>query len=336
MLDAESLEAKIEHGGLEDAQRTIDREQTREGSRGEAKRLLVEGLLLYRRGDYRDAMSRLSRGLEIACEKNDKKLECRLSNQLIWIYLRVGRKKGIKELFEKMERGIGQGGRRNQAFFFINHAFAISLDIGFIESQKFSEGLVRNAHERLREAERIAGKRDMVILLRAKLVSGILYQEEGAWELGEKELEQAEETAGIEGLPFLRAELLEELGNLHFRYGEETRAVNPEEAVERFRMAKKAFESAMRIWRGINPDEEGVLNSALGDVHYYLRDYQKAGEHHSIALDKFKELDYPHGIGLQLDALGRVALRTGRVKEGLRLLKKALGIFNKLNVDHEI
>jgi len=335
MMDIREMERMIEHGEIEEVQRRLRMDKPIDGSRDEASHLLIGGLIHYRTGNYRDAIANLSLAMEIAKVSGDRKLQSTIANHHIWIGLKAGQHKTIRNLFRTVERVAGKRLRRIQAFHFINHAYAISLDIGFIESARFSEKLIHNAFEGLKQAERLIGKNEPALSVRSALVRGLLYQQQDQWDDAVKEMEESLWETERERLPFLKADLLEELGNLHFRFAEELRGNDPGTAKEKYKDAGKAFEEALEIWRGINRDQEGVLSSALGDVWYRMEDYQRSWEYHSLSREIFGELDYPHGVGLQLDALGKVALKMGLVKDGIANLKKALKVFKKLDVRHE-
>ncbi len=341
MIDIEELESWIEHGetdrvmGILQGSHGVDDQNGSGWESSDPRILYLESLLEYRAGYYRNALDLLSEASELAASGKDRKLEYRIINTYIWLSLKIGRSRGVRELFRKIDRKLDRADKRSRADFFVNHAYGISRDIGFIESEKFSDDLVKNAHEVLDEADRIAGRKFPTVHLKMCLTRGLLLQQEESWEKAEKVLKEGKESAQRERYVFLQAELLEEQGNLRLRLADELRRGEPDRAMELYGEAGNSFKEALDIWQGSNMDEEGVLNSAIGDVSYRLGEYQEAKDHHSKALQIFEDLDYPHGIALQQDALGRVLLRQGEIKDGIRYLKKAYKGFRKLKVKHE-
>ena len=335
MIDNEDLELRIEQGETDEVERILGEGTGGRSGTDEAKAQLLQGLLFFRSGDYKGAISALKQGREIAERSGLKRLGHHIMNYLIWVGLKAGVKKMIHEVFNELEHVQEKLGNREMGFFLLNHAFAVSMDIGFIESEKFSDRLVRNALESLKSAERTAGRKDPVLRLRSRMVKALLLQQMEQWDQAHSILEGAVDSARSEGLPFLKGDLLEELGNLHYRHAEELRGVDPSHAEKRYRLAGDVYGKALEVWKGRNRDQEGVLSSALGDVHYRREDYTASWDYHRASLEIFEELEYPHGEGLQLMALGKVALRRDQVRDGISYLKKALRIFRKLDVRHE-
>jgi proteasome lid subunit RPN8/RPN11 len=342
------------------------------GRSEEAKRLLLLGIIEFREGSYRESMDHLTEALEIAEKAGPKKLTHRILNYLVWIGLKAGLQRSNHAYMRKLEEQQDELSGIDRAFFFTNHAYAVSLDMGFIESERFSDRLVGNALRALKKAEKLSPRKDPVVPYRAMLVKGMIYQQKENWNKARDELEDAYKDIRKEHYPFLEADLCEELGNLHYREGLNERCVDREGETCRellatggiwFSKALDIWEGKGRDWEGRNRDQKGILLASIGEIRYLLGEFDRAEVAHKAALEIFEELDYRHGIAGELDALGRVNLRLGElkirkeeetnesgsgrggfwkstpgqgeVKQGIKLLKKALKIFRKLDVRHE-
>jgi len=329
MPDTKGLTEALNKGRIEEVQDCLD---SLSGFYGE----ILKGELHYIRGKYLEAVRSFESALRMAVAEGNRRRQLNAVYRLIFVCLKAGLRRKVGEylgkgdaLFQRVRNSEERSG------FLISHAFAISQDIGFIESEKFSEELVKGALQELKEAEK-GVKKGSPLHLRAGHVRGILLEQMGEWGKAEAVLKNAEELAGKKGYIFLKGGILEERGNLHLRRGEGGEKGQFEEAM-------KAYSDALQIFEGINRDEEGVLHSGMGDAAYALQDYEAAVEHHTLALEIFEELGYIHGRGLELASIGRVHLRigeregqTGEIRKGIRILKKALRIFKKLDQRHEI
>ncbi len=371
MIDIEKLEQLIEQGKSDEAKRILEGGGAEEGARrisearqeeiasshdlsrwsDEPRIQFVRGLLAFRRGRYRESIEYLNDGLDLVETIGPKKLEYHIKNYLIWIGLKAGGQKLIRKLFNELGRHQNHLGPLERAFFFVNHANAVSSDIGFIESEKFSDRLLKDASDALKSAEKITARKDVILFLRTQVVKGILLQQLEHWDEAVSLLGKAITLARSEGYVLLEADLLEELGNLYYRRAEELRMEetggvgSDSGSTEGYEDAMDSFQQALEIWAGVNRDQEGVLHSALGDAMYRLGNFGSSWDHHKVSREIFQELDYPHGEGLQMAALGRVTLRKaeqkdgserGMLKDGIAYLKKAYRIFKKLDVRHEM
>lgn len=337
MIDYEQYEELIEKGATEEVSKYLADWQPVWDRTDEAKYLLLKGIMQFRLGGYQASMEALKEALEIAEVSGPKKLAHHIINYLVWIGLKAGLQRSNHTYMRKLDTEQGKLSGRERSFFFTNHAYAVSLDIGFIESEKFSDRVIGNALDALKNVERRSARKDRVTQFRAQIVKGIIHQQKENWDKARSILERAYKDARDENYPFIEADIDEELGNLHYREGLAAKVIETEEKKVRelFATAGIWFSKALSIWKDRNRDQEGILLASIGEIQYRLGDLEKARESHAVALEIFEELEYPHGIGQQLDALGRVQLRDGEVKDGIRYLKKALKIFRKLDVRHE-
>ena len=329
ILKANQLRKELYRGEVE---KVSDDIESIGGFEGE----ILRGELNYIKGKYLQTVEFFEKALMIAENAGNRRWELAAIYKLIHVCLKAGLKR-------KAEEYLGKGvallryvrNSEEKSGFLISHALAISHDIGFIESEKYSEKLVSSALMEIDEAEKKL-EESSPLYLRGEIVRGVLLQQMGEWGKAEEVLRRAELLSEREGYIFLEGELLEERGNLHLRRGEEG-----EEG--QFKEAMEAYSRALRCFKDINLDEVGVLHSGLGDAAYSLKEYEDSLKHHTLALEIFRKLNYIHGIGLELASLGRIHLRIGErddlrgeVKKGIGILKKALRLFKKLDLRHEI
>lgn len=209
---------RVEAGRVGGAGRTGD--TGRAGGGRDARHLLITGLLAFREGRYLDAMRDLEEALgQAETTGASHRLTHRIMNHLLWIGLKAGLQRRNRELFRTLDAEQRRMTPRERAFFLTNHAYAVSLDIGFIESERFGERVLGEALNTLREAERMAGGKDTALLARIDLVRGILHQQREDWTTARAILERGRRRAEGSGLVLPGADLMEELGNLSFREG---------------------------------------------------------------------------------------------------------------------
>lgn len=195
---------------------------------------ILRGELHYIRGEYLEAVRSFEDALKTAEMEGNRRRQLDAVHRLIFVCLKAGLRRKAGEymgkgdaLFRRVKNPEERSG------FLISHAFAISQDIGFIESEKFSEELVKGALQELKEAEK-GLKKGSPLHLRAAVVRGILLEQMGEWGEAESVLKGAERLAEKKGYIFIRGEILEERGNLHLRRGEEGEEGQFEEAMKAY------------------------------------------------------------------------------------------------------